>query len=270
MTWLKMPNLQSVAVMALPTVSIITPTYCRAAFIPQMLRCVRLQDYPQHLIEVVILDDSPEPLVLQQDWKTGLNVRLHRSASRIPLGEKRNRLNRFADGQIIVAFDDDDYYPATRVSHAVQTLQASECKIAGSTVMLIWHVRNGALVAAGPYHPNHSCNGAFAYTRGYGRRHAYDRTAMLGEEPAFTRNFTEPMAQLDPVKTMLAIAHQANTVPKMMEGDRHCVLPNPLRFPGLTRNSWLDFVPDEESRAFYRAMFGAIPDRSGLFPKGAE
>ncbi len=246
--------------MALPTVSIVTPTYGRADFIPQMLRCVRLQDYPQHLIEVVILDDSPEPLVMPEAWKTGLDVRLYRSEARVPLGEKRNRLNRFADGEIIVAFDDDDYYPATRVSHAVQSLQASGRKLAGSTVMLTWFTATGTLAAFGPFHRNHSGNGAIAYTRGYARRHAYDPTAAVGEEPSFTRNFTEPMVQLDPVKTMLAIAHQANTVPKTLEGGGRCVLPNPLRFPGLTQNSWLNLVPDEESRAFYRGMFALAPE----------
>jgi len=245
--------------MALPTVSIVTPTYRRHAFIAQLLRCVRLQDYPQHLIEVVILDDSPAPLVSQEDWKTGLDVRLYRSETRVPLGEKRNRLNRFADGQIIVAFDDDDYYPATRVSHAVQSLQASGRKLAGSTVMLTWFTEDGTLAAFGPFHPNHSCNAAFAYTRGYARRHAYDPGAPLREEPSFTRNFSEPMVQLDPAKTMLAIAHQANTVPKTMEGGGRCVLPNPVRFPGLTQNSWLDFVPDAESRGFYRGLFGLAP-----------
>jgi len=239
----------------LPTVSIVTPTYRRQPFMEQLLRCVRLQDYPQSLIETIILDDSPEPLVLREEWTDGLNVRLIRSNAKVPLGEKRNRLNRFADGKIIVAFDDDDYYPSTRVSHAVEMLQSSGMKLAGSSLLLRWFVAADRLAALGPFHDRHSCNGAFAYTSGYARRHAYDAGAGDREEPSFTRNYTEPMVQLDSVKTMLAIAHHENTVPKTNEAMTQCLLPDPVRFPGLTQSNWLDLVPDEESRAFYRRQF---------------
>lgn len=239
----------------LPTVSIVTPTYRRHHYMEQLLRCVRLQDYPQSLIETIILDDSPEPLALREEWTAGLNVRLIRSTTKVPLGEKRNRLNRFADGKIIVPFDDDDYYPATRVSHAVEALARSGLPLAGSSLLLMWFAASDKLVAFGPYHDRHSCNGALAYTRGYARRHAYDSRVTAGEEPSFTKNFTEPMVQLDSARTMLAIAHHVNTVMKTEAGPGRCVLPDPARFPGLPQQSWLDLVPDEESRAFYRRMF---------------
>lgn len=238
----------------LPTVSIVTPTYRRHNMIEQLLRCVRLQDYPHALIETIILDDSPEPLVLREEWTAGLNVRVIRSATKVPLGEKRNRLNRFADGKIIVPFDDDDYYPATRVSHAVDMLQTSGLPLAGSSLLLMWFTLSDKLVAFGPYHDRHSCNGALAYTRGYARRHAYDVKATAGEEPSFTRNFSEPMVQLDSARTMLAIAHDENTVMKTEDGVGRCVLPHPSH-PGLPQTSWLDLVPDAESRAFYRRTF---------------
>jgi len=242
----------------LPTVSIITPTYQRHHFMEQLLRCVRLQDYPKHLMELLILDDSPEPLVLDDAWKEGLegmDIRVIRNQSKLSLGEKRNRLNRYADGKIIVAFDDDDYYPSTRVSHAVESLQQTGLPLAGSTMLLIWFVATNSLVAFGPYAQYHSCNGALAYTKAYVRKHRYDAKKNAGEEPAFTKDFSEPMVQLHPAKTMLAISHHENTVVKTEDGEARHRLPDLERFPWLPQTSWLDFVPDEESRAFYRRKF---------------
>ena len=42
---------------------------------------------------------------------------------KMTLGAKRNYMHRFARGDIIVYMDDDDYYPPTRISHAVETLK---------------------------------------------------------------------------------------------------------------------------------------------------
>lgn len=239
----------------LPSVSVVTPTYRRHNFLEQLLRCVRLQDYPRALIEVVILDDSPRPPVIRPEWKADLAVRVVHSATRVPLGEKRNRLHRYADGEIIVCFDDDDWYPAQRIRHAVESLAASGLPLAGSSVLPIWFTATGRMVAYGPYGPNHSCNGALAYTRDYARRHKHDAARASGEEPAFTNGFTEPMVQLDPARTMLALAHGRNTVAKTEEGDIRTPLPNVVAMPSLPQASWRDWVTDEDSRAFYRRTF---------------
>lgn len=241
--------------MKLPTVSVVTPTYRRHPFLEQLLRCVRLQDYPQSLIEVVILDDSPRPPVLRSEWTAGLNVRVVHSAVRVPLGEKRNRLHRYADGEVIVCFDDDDWYPPQRVSHAVEALQSSGLPLAGSSLLPIWFTGTGRMVAYGPYGPHHSCNGALAYTSAYARRHKHDGKRASGEEPSFTANYTAPMVQLDAARTMLAIAHPRNTVAKDETGDGRTPLPNLVQFPGLPHQSWRDWVTDEDSRAFYRRTF---------------
>ena len=240
----------------LPTVSVVTPTYRRHAFLEQLLRCVRLQDYPRELIEVVILDDTQRAPVLRAEWKQDLNVRVVHSAVRVPLGEKRNRLHRYAEGDVIVCFDDDDWYPPQRISHAVESLQTSGLPLAGSSLLPIWFVETGRLVAFGPYGPYHSCNGALAYTRDYARRHKHDTTRGSGEEPSFTGNFSEPMVQLDASRTMLAIAHGRNTVAKSEEGDARTPLPNVVAVPSLPQATWRDWVADEESRAFYRRTFG--------------
>lgn len=43
-----------------PFVSVVTPTWNRAAFLPYLLYMFRYQDYPAERRELVILDDSAE------------------------------------------------------------------------------------------------------------------------------------------------------------------------------------------------------------------
>lgn len=242
----------------LPTVTVVVPTYNRHHFIPQLLHCIRQQDYPAHLVEVLIFDDSPTPLRISPSAVVGMNFQLFSSVNRVPLGEKRNFLNEKATGEIIVVFDDDDYYPPTRISHAVERLQTSGKMLAGSTLLFMWFPKSdkaNSLYLLGPYGDNHSCNGEMAYSKDYLKiaRHIDDK--MAGEEPSFTNNFTHPMVQLDPLHTRLLIAHDANTVAKNQANFINTILPNPQKFPQYPLTSWLDYVKDEQSRDFYRQMF---------------
>jgi hypothetical protein len=102
-----------------PLVSIITPTRNRARFTPWTRRFIESQDYPR--IEWLIEDDSdfPDPLLssFRQPWCS------YRYASKLStVGAKRNRLIARAAGEIIVHFDDDDYYAPTYVSTMVRPL----------------------------------------------------------------------------------------------------------------------------------------------------
>lgn len=242
-----------------PTVTVVVPTYNRQHFIPQLLHCIRQQDYPSELVEVLMFDDSPEPLHIPTSAVEGMNFQLFRSKEKIPLGEKRNFLNDTAKGEIIVVFDDDDYYPPTRISHAVERLQTSGKKLAGSTLLFMWFPNSNGdnpLYLLGPYGANHSCNGAMAYSKDYLKIARYDNSKTQGEEPAFTNNFSNDMVQLDPFHTMCAIVHEQNTVAKNEANFANFLLPNPQKFPQYPFTSWLDMIKDEQSRDFYRKMFG--------------
>lgn len=243
----------------LPKVSVVVPTYNRQAFIPQLLHCIRHQDYPSHLVEVLMYDDSPDPLQIPVEAVAGMYFKLFTSPTKIPLGQKRNFLNDNATGEIIVVFDDDDYYPPTRISHTVERLQTSGKQLAGSTLLFMWFPNadgDNPLYLLGPYGENHSCNGAMAYTKDYLKTARYDDSKTQGEEPGFTNSFRNAMVQLDPFYTMCAIAHTHNTVTKREANFINTRLPNPQKFPQYPFTSWLDIIKDEQSRAFYRQMFG--------------
>ena len=106
--------------LVLPSVSILLPTNSRPEFVQHALAMIRRQDYPANLIrEVVIVDDSPTELKL--DLKPGLQtldgLRLDvvLLEAQMSIGEKRNLAVARATGEILVHWDDDDFYGAQRL-----------------------------------------------------------------------------------------------------------------------------------------------------------
>ena len=100
------------------------------------------------------------------------------------------------------------------MSHAVSRLAESGLEIAGASVLYIYFAREQQIAVAGPYGPNHATAATMAYRRRYADQHRYDDGCALGEEPVFTNGYSEPMVQLEPVRTMLCIAHVANSFGK--------------------------------------------------------
>lgn len=196
-----------------PFVSVIVPSYNRREFLPYLIHQFNYQTYPKELMELVIVDDSPqsnEDLIPKDDQR----IRYIHVPEKMPLGRKRNMLNDLAKGDIIVCMDDDDFYSPERVSHAVTKLQGSKALIAGSTELHIYYPQLDKIYRFGPYNPNHSTNGLMSYKKEYLKTHRYIDDAPKAEESHFTNKFTEPMVQLDTFKVMCCIAHQNNTVEK--------------------------------------------------------
>ncbi len=109
-----------------PFVSIITPTYNRRRFIPHLITMVENQDYKKNRMEWIILDDGQDKVKDLFDAATNRNlptIRYIALDEKQTIGAKRNRLNYEAKGAIIVAMDDDDYYPPCRVSAVVNAFK---------------------------------------------------------------------------------------------------------------------------------------------------
>lgn len=196
-----------------PFVSIITPTYNRRKFIPILIQLYKAQTYPAKLMELVILDDSPESnadLIPKDDP----SIRYIYEPIKITLGEKRNMLNKLALGDVIICFDDDDYHYPERVAHSIVKLNSAKANIAGGTIINVYYTDLKEMHQYGPFASNHGTNGTFAYRKAYVKSHEHDPTKNMQEEPSFTNNFSEQMAQLDPFKTIICIAHSSNTFDK--------------------------------------------------------
>jgi glycosyltransferase involved in cell wall biosynthesis len=240
-----------------PTVSIITPTYNRRSFIPHMIDIYSAYDYPKDRMEWIIIDDSIEPVkdLFDNASKTIPNIRYYYFPDKMLIGEKRNKLNEFATGDIIVAMDDDDYYPPERIRHIVQKFGANPgVQLAGSSVMYLYFVADKTVCKVGPYGPNHSTNGTLAYRKSYAKSHVYDIVQTHAEEQSFLENYRNPMIQLDPMKCILCICHSDNTFDKMKIRMKSAESKTPVSTFQETSMKLRDFVKNEKMRKFYGGL----------------
>jgi len=200
-----------------PFVSVLTPTYNRRKFIPAAIAMYKAYGYPKDRMEWVIIDDGSDKVgdLFAAASKTIPNIKYIPLDSKLLIGQKRNMLNDNAKGEIMIAMDDDDYYPPDRISHAVRKfIQNPKIMLAGSSEMYLYFRTDGKVCKAGPYNANHCTNGTMCYRREYMLAHRYDETQTHAEEKSFLEDYKNPMIQLDPFKCILVMCHADNTFDK--------------------------------------------------------
>jgi glycosyltransferase involved in cell wall biosynthesis/GR25 family glycosyltransferase involved in LPS biosynthesis len=124
-----------------PLVSVITPTHDRAAFLVTARKWFEAQDYPN--LEWLILDDgdAPDPAFAT----TPSDIRYHHVQGRLTIGAKRNWLVEQARGEIIVHFDDDDYYAPNYVSRMVGELDRRQADLLNLRGWWLYDLRSSFL-----------------------------------------------------------------------------------------------------------------------------
>lgn len=218
----KMKNHRSVSsapVECLPTVSVVTPTTSsRISFLANCCIQILQQDYPLECIEwVIVPDEICEYLQAIVDAARKL-INVHvvlPSGSPLTIGAKRNLCLSNAHKDVIVHFDDDDFYFSNRISAAVDALLqgGDPFSYAGCNQLPIYFVESRDLWLSTPS-AHMACAGSFAYSKDIMQRTCYDEYVSNGEEFSFTRNYTIPLHRIDPLNCMVCLAHSNNTFDK--------------------------------------------------------
>ncbi len=132
--------------------------------------------------------------------------------------------NNKCSGDIIIQMEDDDYYPPQRIEHAINELNNNpQIQIAGCSSVYSYLISKNILIKPPFFGKNHSCNHALAYKEKYLENNKYDKkrsTANYSVETSFLNGFTSDMIQLDPLKTIIHIWHDNNTI--KIEGILNC------------------------------------------------
>ena len=209
-----------------PTVSIITITQNkRFECLKILLELIKVQTY-SNIIEWIIVEGSKMDIDAEENKKkiTELidneqkellfKIIYIEKEKTVKLGELRNIGNKNCSGDITICMDDDDYYPINRVEHAVSKLSNSSSKIAGCSAHLMYDYDLDMLVQMKQFGPYHSINSCMAWKKEYLLSNSHDNEKDSGEELSFTKNFTEPMVQLDPYSTVILSSHSLNTYSK--------------------------------------------------------
>jgi glycosyltransferase involved in cell wall biosynthesis len=121
-----------------PLVSCVMPTYNRRQFVPYAIKYFLRQDYENK--ELIIIDDGPDAV---QDIVPDLpGIRYYRHDRKITLGAKLNMACQYAEGSIIVHWDDDDWYAPWRLNYQVQSLQQQQAGVCGINKLLYYDFTN--------------------------------------------------------------------------------------------------------------------------------
>jgi len=110
-----------------PLVSCIMPTKNRREFVAQALYYFEKQDYPNK--ELIVVDDGDDLVVDLVSQHAHVRYLAPQYAHTV--GVKRNIACEAAHGEIICHWDDDDWYPSTRLSYQVAPLLTGEADITG-------------------------------------------------------------------------------------------------------------------------------------------
>lgn len=197
----------------LPFVSVCTPTQNRRKFIPAIIQCYLNQTYPSSRMEWIVLDDGTDKV--GDLFKNVRGAKYFPMDTKVPIGEKRNLMNKKCKGDIIVYMDDDDYYPPERVSHAVSMLlKHPNVLCAGSSELHFYFRKEKRIFKFGPYGAYHATANTFAFRRDLLQITSFEDTAAFAEECKFLKGYKIPMIQLDSRKTILGMAHSTNTFNK--------------------------------------------------------
>lgn len=110
-----------------PLVSVIIPTFERPQFLVKALELVQRQDYPN--LEVIVVDDGRVSQAENPEMAAALsapNVRYVHLPERRSIGAKRNLAVELARGEVVVHWDDDDYFREHRISAQVAPIIRGE------------------------------------------------------------------------------------------------------------------------------------------------
>jgi hypothetical protein len=197
---------------AAPLVSGVMPTYGRPALALAAIDRFLAQDLVD--IELVIVDDSPESLgpYLPDDPR----IRHLRLERRHTIGAKRNLGCEAARADVIVTWDDDDWYAPHRLRYQLQALRESGADVVGLDRLLYLHpaARAAWRYSWPPQGRPWLHDATLAFSRSFARRNPFADTNMgidcaLLWTPAHKR-----VVALADERIYVGIIHSGNTSPK--------------------------------------------------------
>ena len=166
----------------------------------------------------IVLDNSNNP---EEDWsvaKEDPRVLYETISEKQPIGALRNRCLELAlehGADYIIFWDDDDYYPPTRISTGVKALEDNpDADISGSSMMYLLLTKENVLMTTGPFHDRHATAATWTVRRAYAEKNRFDPTKTRGEEVTFNKEWSAKMVQVKPEDMIVVMGHSKNTVDK--------------------------------------------------------
>lgn len=201
-----------------PLVSCIMPTANRQKFIPQAIKNFLKQDYSN--AELVIVDDGKAPI--SHLIPPHPRIRYFYETTAIgTIGFKRNFACKIAFGEVILHWDDDDYYAPDWISKQVNALINSGADICGlDQIQFFSPLLNKYWMTKNFNSKKLWLSGAtLVYWKSFWEKHPF-KDLQIGEDDDFLRNTGATIFAHDYFEGFIAILHSKNTSIKFFETNK--------------------------------------------------
>ncbi len=197
-----------------PLVSCIMPTANRRDFARLAIRYFARQNYENR--ELIVIDDGEDPV---EDLARGAErIRYIRLERRRTVGAKRNIACSCARGEVVLHWDDDDWYSPNRISAQIAALgDADAC---GLSRLLYYHpAANRAWEYSYPAGRRVWVAGnTLCYRKAMWERHPFPEVDV-GEDSRFLWSDRAARVAICPDNTfVIGLVHPANVSPKKTDG----------------------------------------------------
>lgn len=242
------------------TTVVCTPTKNRRWAYEFSKECLEQQT---HKADVwVIVDNSDDRT---QDWSMceelsnipSMDVHYVKESQPRTIGWLRNKCIEIAlerKAEFIVFWDDDDYYPPTRIQDGIDILLKNpSASLSASSKMFLLLVKENVLMTTGPFHDKHGTAATFTIRRKYAESNRFDETKDKGEEFSFTNGWTANLIQVsNPENMIVVMGHSRNTV------DKSDLFKNPKKYKAVVVN-------DANGKQMFRTKWSVKPQLWDLF-----
>ena len=198
---------------SMPSISVLTITKDRRAFIPLAKYCFLAQGYPEDKIEWVIVDDGMDQI---KDLVSDMpNVKYVLCDEPMNVGAKRNLAVKSASHDILVMMDDDDVYPNNSVLSRVAYLLAEpkrECVFSTTIPCFEIHEKKSFMNVPPIILPmsDRVSEATLCFTRDFWEARKFPEQ-QIAEGGAFIRDREHMCREVSPQDVIVSLVHTKNT-----------------------------------------------------------
>ena len=251
----------------LPTVSILTPTYNKSEFFPLTVRNWLKINYPSDKLEWIIYDDSSKhyPSLkshLPKNDKRIKYIRCEMVKGRMPISRKRNDCVKYSTGDILIHYDDDDFYFSDNVLIKVLILlkyKKDNISACGCTSYGSYNMKDDTSVMINTAYLSEA---SMAYTREFWKQQQFNENDhSYGEGVPFTDKRRSSLVTFPFYHNILVLNHHKNVTGDLREYKERTTDESTQSLQSLQNknNSLLELLNTEEKRFLFKFSNNVIP-----------
>ena len=218
----------------LPEISILVPTWNRHKFLPLFFMNLKSQNYPHHLLTIIIDDDGNDKFIKDvtefEELIKPMKLKYVNNRQKRSIGKKRDDLIKMCNTKIFCFMDDDDIYFPTYLSHSYETMKKNNSTCVGSDKMLFCMTdKNYSIHAIDCGNTKKLIHEAtLMMTKKYYRASCKFQDCSQGEGANIFTGNEKNVSLTDITKIMCCVQHGENTIDKLQFAKEDNKIPTEL------------------------------------------